>query len=139
MLPAAELAKIQATTEQVMVDRCVIVDPASRTAGTIDDNTGVWTPDAATTIASDLPCLVAPVQAADAIDENFAGSRVRTTQYLAHLPASAPTGIAIDHRFSLTSSQHDPALVGRWFRVANVVTRGLLAQRMLYLEAVDET
>jgi hypothetical protein len=61
---------------------------------------------------------------------------VMTTRFELHLPMSAPAA-AVDDVWTMTSSELDPELVGRRFRVASLVHKSFMTARRLAVEEVQ--
>lgn len=79
----------------------------------------------------------AKAQTTDAIGHaTEAGERiVMETRFEIHLPMSAPQA-AVDDVWTMTSSELDPQLVGKRFRVASMIQKSFMTARRL---AVEET
>lgn len=80
----------------------------------------------------------AKVQTVDALgQDNEAGDRVVVqTRFRVDLPMSAPAA-SVDDIFTVTSSAHDPELVGCRFRVASLVHKSFMTARRLAVEEVQ--
>ena len=132
MLTAAELAKIRSTVADLFVDRCTITRPSE--GGTVDDSLR-WTPDDPTTVAADVPCIIARA-GEGAPDNDLAGAEwVQHTDYVCRIAADAAV-VQVDDRVTVTTATHDDTLTDRRFRVADITSRTLQAQQVLRLEDV---
>lgn len=80
----------------------------------------------------------AKVQTTDTIgNANDAAERtVMRTRFEVHLPMSTPAA-AVDDVWTCTSSELDPQLVGRRFRVVSLVHKSFLTARRLAVEEVQ--
>lgn len=80
----------------------------------------------------------AKVQTTDTIgNANDAAERVvMRTRFELHLPMSAPAA-AVDDVWTHTSSELDPELVGRRFRVASLIHKSFMTARRLAVEEIQ--
>lgn len=80
----------------------------------------------------------AKIQTTDTIgNKGDAAERViMTTRFELHLPMSAPAA-AVDDVWTHTSSELDPQLVGRRFRVASLIHKSFMTARRVAVEEVQ--
>lgn len=81
---------------------------------------------------------VAKVQTTDTIGnaKDAAERLIMTTRFEVHLPMSAATA-AVDDVWTCTSSELDPQLVGRRFRVVSLVHKSFMTARRLAVEEIQ--
>lgn len=81
---------------------------------------------------------MAKVQTTDTIgNANDAAERiVMRTRFEVHFPMSAPAA-AVDDMVTITSSELDPQLVGRRFRVVSLVHKSFMTARRLAVEEIQ--
>lgn len=118
--------------EELMVDTGELRGPDVR--GSIDPDTGLYP----TTPGPLKYTGAAKLQTTDTIgNKGDAAERVvMTTRFELHLPMSAPAA-AVDDVFAFTSSELDPELVGRRFRVASLIHKSFMTARRLAVEEVQ--
>jgi hypothetical protein len=117
--------------EALMVDAGELRGPGTRV---LDEDTGQY-------VVTPGPVKYsgkAKIQTTDAIgNDSEAGDRlVMTTRFRVDLPMGAPSA-AVDDVFTVTSSLHDPELVGCRFRVASLVHKTFMTARRLAVEEVQ--
>lgn len=80
----------------------------------------------------------AKVQTTDTIGnaKDAAERLIMTTRFEVHLPMSAPAA-AVDDVWTCTSSELDPQLVGRRFRVVSLVHKSFMTARRLAVEEIQ--
>lgn len=98
--------------------------------GTLDPNTGIWTPNTGTTVYSG-PCLFRSAASAG-IDVQLGGTEIRLRQTQVKFPANTP--VQVDDMVIPTVSTYDAALVGVPFRVTDVIRDGWQIARVCILE-----
>lgn len=132
MLTAGELDAMRATSTAALPDVCEITIPS--TTGTLDPETGVWTPDPPTVLYTGACRLRAPT--AEEYEKVFGEQQVTETRYILTVPATVPQ-IPIGARCAVTSGS-DPHIGQVPFRVTRVPAGSWLIDRRLGVEHVDE-
>lgn len=122
----------RAAAEALMVDTGELRGPDVR--GALDPDTGQY----AVTPGPLRYTGKAKLQTTDTIgNRGDAAERVvMTTRFELHLPMSAPAA-AVDDVWTPTTSELDPELVGRRFRVASLVHKSFMTARRLAVEEVQ--
>lgn len=102
--------------------------------GTIDPDTGVFTPPAATTVY-DGQCRVRKPTTALEQEIVFGDVNVTVSRYVVSLPHDAPL-MSIGDVFTLTATD-DPEILGVPMRVAVVVGKSVLMYRHIGVEVIE--
>jgi hypothetical protein len=132
----AVLPSLRAEAEGRMVDRC-IVNRGPYGPGTFDPGTGTYTPGAAVEIYAGV-CEV-QVDGRLVGREIDAGETELTTMRLTvKLPVVASADVQVDDEVLITSSAHDPGLVGKSFRVTALHNKTFATARRLQVEEVAQ-
>lgn len=128
----AALPEMRQHAESLMLDAGELRAPDTK--GPLDPVTRKYTP---------VPGVLkysgpAKIQTADVIgNKGDAAERViMTTRFELHLPMSAPAA-AVDDVWTHTSSELDPQLVGRRFRVASLIHKSFMTARRIAVEEVQ--
>ena len=120
--------------EALMVDACIVTDPATATAPSWNDETGQWeTPDAAPLYAGRCQVQVPNVaeQSADA------GERDWTVQAaIVKLPVTGSEDVEPGHTVTMTAATLDASLAGRRFTVRADHAKTFATARRLRCEEV---
>lgn len=131
MLTADEIAGMRFTSEQALPDECTITRPAS--GGTLNEHTGVWTPNAPTTIYAGRCRLRAP--STEEFEKVFGETQVTETRYIATFPADLPA-VEVGDMLTITSSA-DPHITSELrFRITRAPFGSWLVDRRLGVEVV---
>lgn len=123
-------ARFERRQRDLFRDEATVTRPA--TTGTLNPTTGAWTPNAATTIYEG-ECLLRGF-AWEGTDVEVGGVEVRLRRLRAKLPVN--TDIRKDDMIVPTSSMYDSSLVGKSFRVTDVVRDGWQITRWAIAEEV---
>jgi len=123
----AAIARFRSRQVALFRDEATVTRGAA--GGTLNPDTGVWTPAAGSTIY-DGPCLIR--SASVGIDVQLGGSEVRLRQVQVKFPADTP--VQVDDTVTATESTYDAALVGVPFRVTDVFCDGWQIARVCILE-----
>lgn len=131
MTAAGPLARGRRRAEALLVDAGELRGPGARV---LDEDSGQYV----TTPGPLKYAGKAKIQTSDTIGNDAeAGDRlVMQTRFRVDLPMSAPAA-AVDDIFTVTSSAHDPELVGCRFRVASLVHKSYMTARRLAVEEVQ--
>lgn len=116
--------------QDVFRDTARIERPSTTT--TLDDTTGVETPDPATTLHTG-PCLIRGM-AWEGTDVQSGGIEVRLRRYKIKFAAEVPA--EVNDIVTPIASIYDPSLVGRHLRVTDVARDGWQISRWLVCEEV---
>lgn len=105
----------------------------TRVAGTpiLNTTTGQW--DTPTITVYEGPCKIRP-QDRQGIDIDAGDASVRLSRYEAKLPAD--TDLQVNDEGVCTASRHDGGLVGRRFRVSDVLADSWQVGRVVILEHI---
>lgn len=120
----------RAAAERLMVDSCVIRQPA--TVGDMDPDTGVR-PEVLGAVAYTGKCKVQTYEAHESTPES--GAHQYSLQRLSlHIPATVQ--VDVDYIATITASELDPNLVGKRFRVAGFLHKTFATANRLQVEEV---
>lgn len=133
MLTDAELDGMRATSTSALPDTCAVTRPAADGAGTLNPDTGVWTPNQPATVYAGA-CRIRPADT-EALEELFGGTQTTTTRYVATFPHDIAE-VRIDDRVSVTVSS-DPHHATREYRVTTVATGSWHIDRRVGLEVIE--
>lgn len=126
---AAELPRLRAEAESMMVDTCAIT---RATAGsTFNETTGAYTGGSTTTVYTGA-CRVKPRDNADRVVQ-YGQEAVSFWPFIVSVPMSA-TGISLNDIVTVTASALDASLVGMVLRVREVLQGSHLTARRLACE-----
>lgn len=121
--------------DKLLLDRCEIHDDPE---GTFDDVTNPLTgavtgPTPDTVLVCTTPCKLKLTLRYQTADEG--GVPTVVSRYELKLPIPLPAGEVKDgQRIKMTVSEHDPSLVGKWLRVAEVEYGSLTVFRRVSVE-----
>lgn len=129
MTARSVLARGRRAAEALMVDTCVI---RRKVGPTVDPDTGAEVP-----IYTEVYSGKCRVQSRNFATEspNAAGQRVDLYHLEVQVPMSV-VGVAVNDEVEITSSVHDPDLVGRRMRVQNLFHASHKTARRLQVEEV---
>lgn len=119
----------RAAAERLMVDTCII---DRRSGSVLDEDTGQYV-DTYTTVYSGKCRIQVTDPGGRAAD---AGEQTSQIQSLVLQVPMTVSGVKVDDRVSLTASALDPDLVGRTFRVSDLMHKTHATARRLPVEEV---
>jgi len=122
------IARFRSRQVALFRDEATVTRGAS--GGTLNPDTGVWTPAAGTTVY-DGPCLIRS-QSGAGIDVQIGGTEIRLRQTQVKFPSDTP--VEVDDTVTATVSNYDDSLVGVPFRVIDIVRDGWQISRVCILE-----
>jgi hypothetical protein len=111
------IARFRQREQALMRSTCTVVRVDPIDAGFYDSNAGTWVPVSTQMYAG--PCLVRPARGLVGSEETRADDEVRIVRYVIKLLADA--AVQKDDVVTVTSSP-DPDLVGRAFRITDVLS-----------------
>lgn len=126
------LARGRAAAESLMVDACTI---RRRISEATDPLTGVVTPTYSTVYTGACKVQQSTLGAASAPADPGEAS-VRLVAYTLHLPVATSTGLRDGDEATITSSAHDPDLVGRVFTIVGSAGKSYATARRLEVQEV---
>lgn len=130
MSAATALARGQQLAESLMVDACVI----RRITYVSDPVTGVQSAMGPEIYSGRCKIQSTAAAASSRRDEAGQASRLVLPMEL-HLPVSA-TGLAADDQVTVTASAHDADLVGRLFRIRDLMHKTMPTARRVGIEEI---
>jgi len=124
------VARFRQRQADLFTDEATIRRPS--TSGSLNPTTNVWTPTAATQIYSGV-CLIRAM-AWEGTDAEVGAIETRLRRYRAKFPVD--TSIEKDDIITPTESTYDASLIGRFFRVTDVIRDGWEISRWAICEEV---
>ena len=126
----AAIARFRQRQADLFRDEATVDRPAG--TGSLDPNTGVWTPGASTEVYSG-PCLIRAF-AWEGTDVAVGGTEVRLRRVRAKFPVD--TDLQVDDMIVPTASTYDQSLIGISFRVTDSFRDGWQITRICIAEEV---
>ena len=128
----AALPELRAHAESLMVDACTITRGGEPVW---DDASGTYTPGTGTTVY-DGPCRVR-MPSPDGSETASGEATWSLRGAFVSVPIDTSAGVRVGDVVTVTSSVHDPALVGQPFTVTGLHSQTFSTARRLKCEAVD--
>jgi hypothetical protein len=126
------IAHFRGEQRVLMLDTATVSRPGE--GGTLDPNTGVWTPATTTTVYSGS-CLLRAFKW-EGTDVQYGDVEVRMRGMEAKFPVDTP--IRLDDIIVPTSSTYDTSLIGISFRVTDVKRDGFQISRFCICQEITE-